>query len=156
MQCQAKSKATGVQCRRRAVKGKRVCTVHGGLTPSGHASPHFKSGRYSRYLPARLTERYREAQADQRLLELREEIALIDARLCELLPTEDWAQILQVIEQRRRLVVSENRRLVEAGQMLSVEQAMLMIAALTDIIKVHVTDRKLLAAITADVAKLID
>src|SRR3954469_9482211 len=118
MQCAAKCKATGEQCRRWAVNGKRVCTVHGGLTPSGHASPHFKSGRYSRYLPSRLSERYHEAQADQRLLELREEIALIDARLCDLLATEDWEQIYRVIEQRRRLVDSENRRLVEARQLL--------------------------------------
>jgi len=107
-------------------------------------------------LTSQLTERYQAAQNDQLLLELREEIALIDVRLIDLLTVEDWEQIYEVIEQRRRLVVSENRRLVEAGQMLSVEQAMLMIAALTDIINTHVTDRKLLAAITADVSKLID
>ena len=144
MQCAAKCKATGEQCRRRAVNGKRVCTVHGGLTPSGSASVHFKSGRYSRHLPARLAERYHKAQADQRLLELREEIALIDARLCDLLATEDWEQIYRVIEQRRRLVDSENLRLIEARQMLSVEQAMLMISALTDIIRTHVTDKRIL------------
>lgn len=155
MQCQAKCKATGQRCRRRAVKGKRVCTVHGGLTPAGTASIHYRSGRYSKHLPARLTERYQEAQTDQRLLELREEIALIDSRLSDLLPTEAWPEIYALIEHRRRLVESEHGRLVEMRQMLSVENAMLMISALTDIIRTHVTDRKILAAISGDVAKLI-
>ena len=156
MQCSAKCKSTSQQCRRRAVKGKRVCTVHGGLTPAGAASPHYRTGRYSKCLPARLTERYHEAQADKRLLELREEIALIDARLADLLTVEAWPEIYEVIEQRRRLVESEHKRLVETKQMLSVESAMLMVSALTDIIKTHVTDRKLLAAITNDVSKLIE
>jgi len=102
-----------------------------------------------------LTERYQEAQTDQRLLELREEIALIDSRLSDLLPTEAWPEIYALIEHRRRLVESEHGRLVEMRQMLSVENAMLMISALTDIIRTHVTDRKILAAISGDVAKLI-
>lgn len=40
-QCQAKSKRSGTQCRGPAVKGKRVCRMHGGVstgarTPEGH------------------------------------------------------------------------------------------------------------------------
>jgi hypothetical protein len=163
MQCAAKCKATGDQCRRRAVKGKRVCTVHGGLTPVGSASPHYKSGRYSRHLPARLSERYSEAQTDKRLLELRDEIALVDTRLADLLPRVDdasddypiWHEVFAAIDQRRRLVESERRRMVEAGQMLSVEQAMLMIGALTDIARQHITDTQALAAIAADVDRFI-
>ncbi len=42
LQCQAKSKRTGQQCRAAAMKGKRVCRAHGGLstgprTPEGRA-----------------------------------------------------------------------------------------------------------------------
>jgi hypothetical protein len=85
MQCQARKKRTGEQCRRRAVAGMRVCTVHGGLTPRGAASVHFKTGRYSRYLPARLLDKYEDAGTDPRLLELREDIALLDARIAQLL-----------------------------------------------------------------------
>src|SRR3990172_10824938 len=84
MQCQAKAKSTGVQCRRHAVSGKRVCTVHGGLTPSGPASANYKHGRYSRYLPARLAERYLEAESDPELLSLRSELALVQATLAGL------------------------------------------------------------------------
>lgn len=77
MQCQAKAKSSGKQCNRRAVEGKRVCTVHGGLTPGGIASPHFKTGRYSKYIPARLAEKYQEAIADQDILSLNEDVALV-------------------------------------------------------------------------------
>ena len=39
-QCQAKSKSSGGQCRRSAVKGKRVCRVHGGAStgPKKHTT----------------------------------------------------------------------------------------------------------------------
>jgi hypothetical protein len=33
LRCAAKCKATGKRCRARPVEGKRVCRVHGGLTP---------------------------------------------------------------------------------------------------------------------------
>lgn len=77
MQCQAKAKSTGEQCKRRAVNGKRVCTVHGGLTPGGLASPNLKTGRYSKYLPAQLQDRYQEAVSDPDILSLNEDVALL-------------------------------------------------------------------------------
>lgn len=77
MQCQAKAKSSGKQCNRRAVEGKRVCTVHGGLTPGGLASVHFKTGRYSKYIPARLSEKYQAAIADPDMLSLNEDVALL-------------------------------------------------------------------------------
>lgn len=77
MQCQAKAKSTGEQCKRRAVNGKRVCTVHGGLTPGGLASPNLKTGRYSKYIPANLTDRYQEAVSDPDILSLNEDVALL-------------------------------------------------------------------------------
>ena len=89
MQCQAHNKKTGAQCKRRAVTGMRVCMMHGGKTPVGIASPHFKTGRYSKHLPTRLLERYNEAVSDEELLALREDIALLDARVSELLGRVD-------------------------------------------------------------------
>lgn len=77
MQCQAKAKSSGNQCNRRAVTGKRVCTVHGGLTPGGIASPHFKTGRYSKYTPARLVESYDDYRTDPDLLSLNDDVALL-------------------------------------------------------------------------------
>jgi hypothetical protein len=65
------------------------CYVHGGKTPSGVASPHFKNGRHSKVLPTRLAAQYETAQRDPDLLNLKHEIALVDARLGELLERID-------------------------------------------------------------------
>jgi acyl-CoA thioesterase FadM len=81
MQCTAKSKRTGQQCKRAATPGKQVCRSHGGKTPSGIASPHFKTGRYSKVIPTHLTAQYEAAQQDPDLLGIKEDIALQDALL---------------------------------------------------------------------------
>jgi hypothetical protein len=181
------------------------CYLHGGKTPGGMASPQFKTGRYSKYLPARLAGKYQDALADKHLLELRFEVALVDTRLAELIERvgageskdlwhtlkatnaelnvairskdtakmalavrkigelidqgigdhQAWVDVFDVIEQRRKLVESERKRLVEMQQMITSERAMLLIAALVDVVRNHVTDRDILAAISADVGKLI-
>jgi len=61
------------------------CRIHGGLTPSGAASPHFRTGRRSKYLPERLLTKYQETQDDPDLIELRDEVNLVDLRVNELL-----------------------------------------------------------------------
>lgn len=92
MQCTAKSKQSGEQCKRSAVVGMTVCAMHGGKSLAGIASPTLKTGRHSRYLPVRLTERYQEALADDALLELNAEIALLDTRLSDLLGRVDTGE----------------------------------------------------------------
>ena len=74
------------------MKGKRVCTVHGGLTPGGIASPHFKTGRHSKHLPERMAEKYQESINDPELLALDAEISLVDARLEDLLSRVDTGE----------------------------------------------------------------
>ena len=91
-QCEAKAKRTGERCKNPAVAGRAKCRLHGGKSPAGVRSATFKTGRYSRSLPARLAERYAEAQADEKLTEMRDEIALIDARLAELLGRIDTGE----------------------------------------------------------------
>lgn len=204
MKCQA-HKTNGDPCNAQAIRGKRVCRVHGGLTPSGLASPHYTHGRYSKALPARLAARYDEATTDPALLELRADVALLDARLADVLGRVDtgesgalwttlqnhrrdvlaakragdsvaqavalnalletvgqghadyraWAEIGALLEQRRKLVESERKRLVEMQQTLTVEKAMLLIGAIGGIIKAHVDDRAILAKISADISALV-
>lgn len=67
------------------MNGKDVCRHHGGKSPQGAASSRFKDGRWSRYLPERLAERYQQAASDSELLSLREDVVLLDARLSELI-----------------------------------------------------------------------
>ena len=203
--CTANAKQSGERCRRRATPGKEVCVIHGSRTPAGIASPHTIHGRYSTALPGRLLERYRVALADEVLLEQRDEVAVLEARLVDVLgrvesgesgavwirlgkqlaayraarrsgesgtaaaalaELEDlvdrgladyaaWSEIRSLIEQRRRLVESERKRLVELQQMITTEQAMTLLAAVADTVRTHVTDRDALAAISADLGRLV-
>lgn len=85
MRCTAKSKQSGEQCKRHAVPGRNVCAMHGGKSPGGLGSATLKSGKYSKYLPQGLAEKYGAAVTDPEILALNNEIALVDARAMELL-----------------------------------------------------------------------
>ncbi len=61
------------------------CRMHGGKAPKGVAHPSTIHGRYSKDLPVRLADRFQASQADPDLLNLKLEIALLDARLEELI-----------------------------------------------------------------------
>lgn len=191
MQCQAKSKRTHEQCRRHASIGKKVCYIHGGRTPSGAKSPHFITGRWSRAMPVRLLERYHEAVNDSKLLELRAEIALCDARVCDILGRTDtgesgvlwqslrdtyqqfeagrdrydseavmrslqeigalihrgaddidaWSEIMIVIERRRKLTESEWRRLVRLRNVVTAEEVLTLIEALSQCVRRAVDEK---------------
>jgi hypothetical protein len=78
------------------------CNLHGGKSLKGAASPQFKTGRHSKYLPTRLRERYQEALDDPELIALNDEIALIDARLAELLGRIDSGESMSVWEKLRK------------------------------------------------------
>ena len=202
--CGARTRG-GTPCKLAPMPNGR-CYRHGGATPSGAASPHFKHGRYSKSLSARLVGRYEEAHEDRRLLELREEIALVTfcimgllarmgwgdskwlvgelrkawtelqrarragnagaeeaalARLGELITShhEDrkvWREICRMIDHKRRLVESERKRLVQARQMVPVEEVVVLVAALTDSVAQRVDDPAVRAAIGSDVERYLD
>jgi hypothetical protein len=62
--------------------------LHGGLSPAGVASPHFKHGRRSKYLkclPADLRDGFKRALADPELLSLKDETAVLTARIMQLM-----------------------------------------------------------------------
>lgn len=61
------------------------CRIHGGKSPVGPAAGNFRTGRYSKVLPARLLERYQTALDDPDLLAMHHEIGVVDARLHELI-----------------------------------------------------------------------
>lgn len=66
-----------------------------------------------------------------------------------------WQAVIELTEQRRKLVESEHKRLVAMQQMLSVEQTMTLIAQLAESIRKHVSDPTTLAGITAEFARII-
>ncbi len=204
MQCKAKSKRSQERCKRHATPGMEVCNMHGGKSLKGIASPTFKNGRYSKFIPARLSARYTEAQKDSELLALRDDISLLDARLADVLSRVDtgesgrlwralqakydemvaaqakqdiqsamlaladlgaliqqgmgdwgaWHEVSSLLDQRRKLVESERKRLVEMQQMISAENVMVLIGAIAGVIRQHVTDRTALAAISQELNRL--
>lgn len=178
------------------------CKAHGGKTPRGIAAPGFKHGAFSKYLHGNLSAMYQEALTDVDLMDIKGEMALLYARLCQLLESgesEDlwsaakgawfafkdayskgdrdalaealdeldklmtrggeeagrWNEIYQVQTQLLRNRESERRRLVEMQQMISAEQAMLLISALTHAIRQNVSDRAALTRITDAVVRLV-
>lgn len=205
-QCSGTSKASGGPCPRPAMKGRTVCYHHGGKTPRGIALPQTRTGRYSKDLPTRMAARYQEAQSDPELLVLRDEIALLDSRLSDVLSRVDtgesgqlwselnktwaefelrrasgdvpkmrealdaheqalkrgrsdyaaWSEIGSLLDRRARFVESERRRYVEMQQMVSVEQTMLFLGAVTDAIRRYVTDRDTLSALGRELELLAD
>ncbi len=63
---------------------------------------------------------------------------------------EIWANIRELLQERRLLVESERKRYVELGQMITAAQAATMLGLITDVIRRHVQDRNALAAITRE------
>jgi hypothetical protein len=204
MQCKAFSRRNQQQCRNHAMKGLAVCRMHGGKTPRGPASANYKDGRHSRFLPSRMFAAYRAAGLDPELMSLRQDLALVEARIIDVLKRVDtgeagsiwinlqaawvrlaraqaradadmykiafadvgclvtkgfgdtvaWREIGELIDQRRKLVESEQRRLALAHEVLSRDQAMALMGQVVDILRRHVPDRDVLSAIALDMQAL--
>ena len=133
--------------------------MHGGKTPRGSALPQTRHGRYSRDLPTRLLARYEESISDPELLNLSAEIAIVDISLSEMLPKfldspESYLdRITTLVDTRRKLVDTEQKRRVAMQNMITAEQGGLMVATLLDSVKRNVSDPRALEAIAADVAR---
>ena len=205
-QCTAMSKRSRERCKRFAAPGRATCNLHGGKSLKGVNATSFKHGRFSKYLPDRLAERYREALADEELLRLDDEIALLDTRLQDLLARlhqdgegpgawqqlrdahqrleqaiarDDanatqaglvmlseaiasrrdecaaWGIILGLVEQRRKLVDTERRRLLDEDRVVTIDRLMILMAAVVDIVRRHVGSREARRAISDEIRGLI-
>lgn len=183
------------------------CRMHGGASLAGPAHPNFKTGRHSKYLKLRLGERYADAISDPRLLGLRDEVALVDVRIAELLEaigetgntrlwkkaradfdafqaaagkgkdgvaiarqtldaldrtlTEGlstaatWDELAERLDLRRRLVEAETKRQKDLFQMISVDQAVRLMAQLIDEVKARVKDPELLSALSQQFLRIV-
>ena len=104
-QCRAKSKRSGERCRNVAIAGKDLCRMHGGTAKVGPDNPAFKHGKYSKVLPQGMVKRYHLAMSDPDRLALEHEIALVDARLMQLIERcetgdngERWRQLRDAMD----------------------------------------------------------
>ncbi len=81
--CGAKAKSTGKPCRRRAMANGR-CYLHGGKSLKGVFSPLYRGKGYSKYMPGNIRQIVSEVIHTADILELRAEIATVDALLAEM------------------------------------------------------------------------
>lgn len=168
--CGAKNRQ-GQPCTQRPLQNGR-CRFHGGMSLVGPALPQFKHGRHSVLLKeiGAFGQHYQHALADPDLLRLDSEIALVDARLSELLDRcsqvkgdkarlthvdQLWPQLEALIEQRRKLVDTESKRLKDLHAMVSLDRVNLIVSYLADAVRRHVKDPKEQTAIYNDLRKLL-
>ena len=78
------SRRTGFPCRGKAMANGR-CRFCGGKARRGVAHPKWKGGAYSKYMPKGVANRYKDAITDPDLLSSRDEIALIQLRIQDLM-----------------------------------------------------------------------
>jgi len=205
MKCEAKKKSGDGLCQRNAVAGSNRCALHGGKSLRGIASPSFKTGRYSKYMPERLVARYFESVDDPELLAMRDDISLVDARMSDLLKRVDtgeagktwaelkgaykalvnfmkasdgvgvkasldemnklinkgygdyvaWNEVMGSMEQRRKLVESERKRLMDMQQVITVEDTLGLTMRIIDVIKRNVQDKATLYRISGELTKIL-
>jgi hypothetical protein len=67
-----------------------------------------------------------------------------------------WGEISEAIEQRRKLVESEQKRLFALQQVLTAEQVLTLAGLLVEIVTTHVADQQMLAQIVADIRALME
>lgn len=98
--CTAKSKQSQERCQNWSVPGRTVCRFHGGL--GGRPPVH---GRYSKVLKG-LKEKYESALDDDRLMDLRETLAVLDTALMEQMELvedgatpQSWKKANELMEQ---------------------------------------------------------
>jgi hypothetical protein len=117
MRCTAKAKSTQERCAKHAMKGRNVCMFHGGKTKKGINHPNFKQGRYSKSSPDRLYEPYNASLSDKQRHDLRDEIALSEAMLDDLVGGIDsaasdalWLKLEEMVRESEELEGAELER----------------------------------------------
>jgi len=83
--CGAKLRGKDATCQKAPMANGR-CRLHGGKTPSGPDSPHYKTGRYAAAFKGQMAKRFEQASADRNPLDLLPELAVQRSLL------EDYAE----------------------------------------------------------------
>jgi hypothetical protein len=212
--CGAKTRSGG-KCQNNPVTGRNRCRMHGGKSaPAGITHHNYKTGRYSKAIPARLRARYEESLADPELLSLRSEVSLTDTRLTELMERaaentagsekwaemrlailnleailndrsskksaekraldlrvaleqakkiaqaacgdgQTWKEIESLLDLRRKLTDTEQKRLERMNQFITAQEAFALIGQVLESIKRHIPDPQTRSRIASDIQRLM-
>lgn len=135
------NRACGAKCR----NGSRCpappmengrCRMHGGMSPSGTASPHWKGKGYSKHLPKTYLADYEEALNDPELISSRHETALFVARAQELTRRLASGESGQAWETMRK-ALGELTDAIELGNPITVAESL---AAMREAVESGYTD----------------
>lgn len=141
------------------------CYRHGGATPAGIASPHFKHGRDSRYLkhlPVSLALHF--DPDSKNLVALTEELGVLEARIIDVLDrmkgaakitTAHRKELDDLFDRKSRLVSVESRRRKDEHEMVARDQFGRFAAALLGAVGMHVEDAKVRGLIQEDVLRVL-
>lgn len=66
-----------------------------------------------------------------------------------------WRDISELIEQRRRLVDTERKRLMDESNAIAIDQVMMLMAAVADIVRRHVASKEARGAIAGEIKRLV-
>jgi hypothetical protein len=109
-------KKNGMPCHASLMTDRNRCRIHGGKSPRGVAHPRFSTGTYSKDVPSRLQAKYEAALKDEKLLELKEETAIVQARIADLLTRVDtgesgetWRQLDKTYNDMRKASNDHNQ-----------------------------------------------
>lgn len=159
-------------CKKYPMKGKNRCRKHGGATPSGIASVHFKTGERSIALP-KLPPQWAQFYntEDPELVSLRQELALCRAATRSLLETTTdamakkgdkeanlialFAQLKPMIELYEKLVSTESRRLKDREELVQRAEFARFVKAVLLVVATYIVDRETRGKIQTDVMRLL-
>lgn len=109
-----------IRCSSRMVMANGRCRMHGGPTPSGVDSPHWRGKGRTKDLPTRLAEKVEAYINDPNHLSLSTEMALLDVRLVEVMGKLDlkeseplWGRLLGTWNQLKEAVVAGEEEKVQ-------------------------------------------
>ena len=108
--CKAHGRLSKKPCGNSPVTGRAVCRMHGGATPRGTASPHYKHGLYSRYAQTDLAAKIDEMrQEEERLRDICEVLSVQGALLGEALAQNELTAAVAITEAISRSIERYNK-----------------------------------------------
>ena len=91
-QCKGKSRRSGERCKQLTEGDSDYCRFHGARIPRGPRSHFYKHGGYAKYVPDRMRADVARLAADEKLLDLNQEVALLKARVTDVLKQVDTGE----------------------------------------------------------------
>jgi len=166
-QCQAKNKRTGEQCRRKAVNGYSVCTVHGAGTRKRveaglrkRPGAPIKHGHYSRQFKEDVLQKIEDFKTDPDLEKLDFEIAYLKSLLPRIendqdLEESDKVPLLEKILSSIFKNMDAREKIIEARRYsIGTEKLKMLVKFMFQAVQMHVDDPAVLGKIGEELRTL--